>query len=389
MKIALLMGNRFNTWHLQPFARMKDVEITCFRAESEIQKYFADRDDGSATFNMERIYFDTQTGPLPQRMWNTLQTRHRNREPRVVPFWERLEGFDIIQTWELFTDWSEQAAIARDRFGSRCSVMVWDNIPFNMERTPYRRAIKERVISSGDVFLVYSERSRQTLLFEGVNPARIELVNPGVDVERFCPGPGDRAALGVPEDAFLILFVGWFLPRKGLDFLLFALAELLRTHATAQANPHLVMVGSGPGRDRIEGIARRLGIEQNCHFTGSLPYDKMPNAFRCSDAFVLPSIATPEWQEQFGMSIIEAMACGAPVITTWSGAIPEIVGDAGVLCQPNDFVALRETLGELIEDVSKRAVLGNAGRQRVLARYDVRQQAATLEGIYRQIAANL
>ncbi len=120
-----------------------DPEVTAFRAESEIQDHFRGRDDGSFRCAYERIYFDTEAGPPWQRLRKTIATRYRDREPRILPFSERLQGFDIIQSWELFTDWTAQAVAARERYGIPLSVMVWDNIPFNMERNPERRRLKE------------------------------------------------------------------------------------------------------------------------------------------------------------------------------------------------------------------------------------------------------
>lgn len=126
----------------------------------------------------------------------------------------------------------------------------------------------------------------------------------------------------------------------------------------------------------------RLGIAEACSFAGALPYDRMPEAFRCADLFVLPSIATPEWQEQFGMSLIEAMSCGVPVVSTHSGAIPEVAEDAAVLCQPNDFVSLFEALKELILEPGRRTELSGLGRRRAEERFSVDHYAKALNTLY-------
>lgn len=383
MRIALLKGNRFNPWHLQVFKRLRgQPAITAFRAESEIQQHFHSCDDGSLPFTFERIFFDTQIGNPFVRLKNTLLYRYRNREPRLVAFHERLRDFDVIHSWELFTDWSAEAVTAREKFGIPLAVMVWDNIPFNMERNPVRRELKRRVAAAADVFLVHTERSRRTLGIEGVDLDRVVQLDVGVDLEVFCPGERNRTALGVSEDEFLILFVGWFLPRKGLDFLILAIRELLSEPSRKNQKVRLLIVGTGPGRERIEQLIERLGMKAMCTFTGSVPYNRMPEIYRAADVFVLPSIAMPDWQEQFGMSLIEAMACGTPVITTWSGAIPEIVGDAAVLCQPNDFLALYEALKTLIAEPGRRNELGARGRARAQERFDLNRSAAALSDVY-------
>ncbi|MCX5770550.1 MAG: glycosyltransferase [Candidatus Hydrogenedentes bacterium] len=386
LKLALLNGNRFNPWHFQGYKYIKgQPEITAFRAESEIQQFFDARDDGSAGFRFEQIYFDTQAGSPIARLVKSVQTNYLGREPRILPFYERLQGFDLIHSWELFTDWSEQALIAHQKYGAPLLVMVWDNIPFNMERNPFRRDLKKRVAAGADLFVVHTERSRRMLGMEGVDASRIVLVNPGVDTARFCPGPRDRSGFGLDDGDFVILFVGWFLPRKGMDYLLLALHELLHDPACNRRRVRLLAVGSGPGKDRIDRLVERLNLGESCVFTGSLPYNRMPDAFRAADVFVLPSIATPEWQEQFGMSLIEAMSCGTPVVSTLSGAISEIVGDSGILCQPNDFVSILDALKRLMLNPGLREDLAAKGRQRALDLFTLEQFAGGLSGAYARL----
>ena len=379
----MLKGNRFNPWHLQAFNRLADSEVTAFRAESEVQERFHGRDDGSLSFDFERIFFDTEAGPSWRRLKNEIGQRYFDRVPRIVPFHDRLKDFDVIQTWELFTDWTAEALEAKERFGRPVAVMVWDNLPFNMESTGRLRERKRHAVSAADRFIVHTERSRRTLLMEGAPPERIVQIDPGVDTDRFCPGERQREALGLDDDEFVILFVGWLLPRKGIDFLVLALRELVHDDSLRGTRFRLAIAGSGPGQDRVEALIRRAGVEDRCSFIGPFAYDRMPEVFRAADVFVLPSIATPEWQEQFGMSQIEAMACGVPVVSTYSGAIPEIVGDVGVLCQPNDFLSLYEAVKNLAENAGKRKELADAGRQRALERFTLDAYAHGLDEVYK------
>ena len=386
MKLAVLKGNRFNPWHLAPFTRLPDTEAVAFRAESEIQRYFAERGADAAGIETRPIYFDYQASPLWLRLPQWLATRYRNRPPRIVPFSGQLQGFDLIQTWELFTDWTEQALEAKRKWGTPVCVMVWDNIPFNMEDTAERRARKARCIAEADHFIVHTERSRRTLLLEGADPDRISVLDPGVDRARFHPGNGNRKALGLDEGEFVILFVGWMLPRKGLDFLLLALRELIHTPELDGRRFRLAIVGSGPGRDRIDQLAARLDITAHCTFLGSRPYEAMPNIYQSADVFVLPSIATETWQEQFGMSLIEAMACGTPTVTTCSGAIPEIVGDAAAVCQPNDFLALWENIKELVDDPGLRWRFAESGAALARRRFSLDTYTERLAALYKKLA---
>ena len=132
----------------------------------------------------------------------------------------------------------------------------------------------------------------------------------------------------------------------------------------------------------MEALIARLGLQEHCTITGALTYDRMPDVFRTSDIFVLPSVASDEWQEQFGMSLIEAMACGKPCIASLSGAIEEIAGDAALLVQPNDFLSLSRALRRLMQNTDERVSLGAEGRARVRKLFDVELHAATLSDVY-------
>jgi len=382
LKLALLKGNRFNPWHLEPFARLRDVKVTAFRAESEIQRHFAGRGEQPGMFTTERIYFDDEAyapWAVAKRWWRA----RFGGEAKVRPFYDRLEGFDVIQTWELFTDWSEQAMEAKARYGAPVSVMVWDTIPFNNEQTERRRAIKQRVLNEADVFIVHTERSRRMLLMEGADEGRIRMIAPGVDTNRFQPRHVDRQALGMEDEEYVILFVGWFLERKGLDYLVLALHELSKEVSWPL---HLYMVGSGPGQERIEHLLKRADVQYRYTFAGSLPYSRMADVYCASDVFVLPSVAVPGWQEQFGMSLIEAMACGRPVVASMSGAIPEIAGDNVRLVQPNDFMAIEQALEELLGNTKNATKLGVQARGYAADRFDVNKTAAALNAVYAELA---
>ncbi|MFA6244583.1 MAG: glycosyltransferase, partial [Candidatus Hydrogenedentales bacterium] len=269
MKLALLMGNRYNPWHLQPFRLLRgSPHITAFRAESQIQDHFKERGDGTEGLDIERIYFNTQKGSPIARVKHLIRERYFNTNPRLLPFHERMQGYDIAHSWELFTDWSAEALIARERYGVPLVITVWDLLPFNMEREAGRREIKQRVAAGADRFIVYTDRSYRTLRFENVDMGRVVKTPPGVDLDMFSPGISMRASLGLSEDDFLILYVGWFVPRKGIDFLLYAMRELADDPALRGRKVALVMVGSGYGQERVKALVTRLKLEDQCRFTG-------------------------------------------------------------------------------------------------------------------------
>ena len=244
------------------------------------------------------------------------------------------------------------------------------------------RVRKERAVREADRFIVHTERSRRVLDMEGVSEEKIVMMPPGVDEGHFVPGESDRGKFWYGDNEFVILFVGWMLPRKGLDFLVLALRELVNYPALKEFKFKLAVVASGPGGERIANLVSKCGLDESFTFLDTFPYDQMPEVYRAADCFVLPSIATDTWQEQFGMSLIEAMSCGIPVVSTYSGSIPEIGGDAIALCQPNDFLSLYEALRKIVQDEAYRKMLADAGRARVQQEYTLSGYAESLKQVY-------
>jgi len=106
------------------------------------------------------------------------------------------------------------------------------------------------------------------------------------------------------------------------------------------------------------------------------------------DALVLSSRTLPNWKEQFGRVLVEAMACGVPVIGARSGEIPHVIGDAGLIVPEEDSDALRAGLLQLMQDDELRRDLGRRGRQRVLERFTQAQIAAETVDVYRSLSAS-
>jgi len=104
-----------------------------------------------------------------------------------------------------------------------------------------------------------------------------------------------------------------------------------------------------------------------------------------ADIFTLPSIPRKYWQEQFGVVLIESMACAKPIVTTLSGSIPDIMGDCGILVQPNDHFSLYLALKKLILNKSLRDSLGNQARSRAMNSFDMIKIAKKLKYAYSTI----
>lgn len=288
---------------------------------------------------------------------------------------ERLGDAGIVHTVETYWPFSAQAARHCKRNGTPLVVTQWENIPHNFEDSRIRRHCKEYVHRHADAFVAVTERAAFALRTEGVNADRINVIPPGVDTERFRPSPSSNQD-NCPVE---LLYVGRLNRTKGICFLLEAIRQLKTLDLPAF---HLNLIGGGPDDGELQSYARKLNVTSHVTFEGYLPYDEIPGRYRNADIFVLPSIPVERWQEQFGMVLVEAMASGLPVVTTRSGSIPEVVGDAAELVQPADGVALAAALEDLIRSPERRARLGKRSRERAESAYTLDQFAERTAQLY-------
>ena len=166
----------------------------------------------------------------------------------------------------------------------------------------------------------------------------------------------------VPHEGLAIGFVGRLVPQKGLDSLLQALS-LMRG-----SKWHLLIVGDGPERERLEALATELRLAARVRWTGGLPADHVASLWPDLDVLVQPSKVQDDWRETNGHVLIEAMANEVAVLGTDSGVIPELIGDAGLVVPNGDVAALAKAL-EKLEDVNARKTLAQAARARALRLY--------------------
>ena len=168
---------------------------------------------------------------------------------------------------------------------------------------------------------------------------------------------------------------------KGIDLLLHAAAQL-------QGVWRLQIAGDGPVRRSLEQLAQELGIAERVQFDGVIPSGQMPAYLQQMDVLVLPSRTLPNWKEQFGRVLIEAMACEVAVVGSNSGEIPNVIGDAGLIFPEEDVETLRVHLQTLMQTEGLRDALGVAGRERVMVHYTQAQVAAQTVDVYREMVVS-
>jgi glycosyltransferase involved in cell wall biosynthesis len=258
------------------------------------------------------------------------------------------------------------------RFGARVLWFSWQNLnrsyplPFRLIENYNLRYADHAIAGSSGAAGVWREKGY-------AGPLAV-IPQFGVDPDIFAPRPGGRD----PARGFLAGYVGRLVPEKGVDLLLEAVAGM-------DAGWRLAIAGAGTERDHLQVLIRRLGLADRVSFEGEIPSIRMPAFYRELDVLVLPSRSRRNWVEQFGRVLIEAMACGVPVIGSDCGEIPTVVGEAGLIFPEEDTEALREHLTRLMRDLDLWADLARRGRERVLAHFTQAQVAAQTVAVYREL----
>lgn len=293
---------------------------------------------------------------------------------------------DIAHTMETFNAFSHQALTARRRYGTKLVVTVWENRPYAAERFPAKRRMKYEVIQGADLFFAMTPRAARCLELEGADPKRIVVQPPGIDLERFRPAPKPERwleKLSIPADAFVFISVAALVWEKGVYEILQAFKRLTMTQRTDRPL-RLIFAGSGGEKNRLAALANRIGLGGLVIFT-RFPYEEMHEGYTLADVFLLNSAPRPGWLEQFGYVLAEALASGVPIITTRSGSIPEVVGDAALLIPPADFLAVHQAMETLVADAALRRDLAERARARAESEYDAAVNARRIRDAYERI----
>ena len=177
---------------------------------------------------------------------------------------------------------------------------------------------------------------------------------------------------------FIVGYVGRLVPEKGL-------ADTLAAVAQQPSSVQLVFIGDGPMREELEVLSKTLEIEKRVHFLGSKPLTELPALMNLLHVLVLPSLTTARWKEQFGRVLIEAGACKVAVIGSSSGAIPEVIGEAGLIFPEGNIVAFAECLSRLREDRELRTNCGEIGYNQAHGLFSWQCVADDMMEIYRDV----
>ncbi len=329
-----MRGHQANPWELRPWEELDErFDVAYLRT-------------AHSTFDTRRVALESR----PARALRDVLPAGRLGDAIVRLPGDRylhperaMAGADVVHAQELGYWYSMQAARLKARLGFKLVLTIWETLPFratyrNVRTRPYR----ERVLAAADLFLAATERAAACLRMEGVDPGRIEVCSPGVDLARFRAGVPEG-----PPSGHVLLSPGRLVWEKGHQDAMRAVAAIRRgVVGPPREDVRLLIVGRGPEESRLRAYAEDLGIDDRVELRSFVPYDEMPAIFASATALVLASIPTAYWEEQFGMVLAEGMAAGLPIVASCSGAIPEVVRGEAALVAPGDWLGLARSLSE-------------------------------------------
>jgi glycosyltransferase involved in cell wall biosynthesis len=240
------------------------------------------------------------------------------------------------------------------------------------------------ILKNVDLFIAISQEIALGLRSDGVRPEKIVRVMNFVDTKQFYPVNCEeqnmlKIALSADKN-IVINFTGRIVERKGIDVLINAFAQagnLLQSSST------LIIIGTGFDEDKLRNLASKLGITNNVRFLGHSR--EVVKYYQASDIFVLPSYA-----EGMPNSLLEAMACGLPVIASRIGGVVDVVedGKSGILVEPGDVSGLASAMVRLLKDAELRQRLGAEARKRIVEGFSIDRMAEEYIKLYGELIAH-
>ncbi|MCX7839331.1 MAG: glycosyltransferase [Anaerolineae bacterium] len=350
---------------LEELARYADLELTVV-----VPPYWRDE---RGVISFERAYTRGYTLLIEPLRWNG--HFHLHYYPTLPRLLARVRPDLVHIDEEPYNLATWHALRAARRVGAKALFFTWQNI---LRRYPPPFAWMEAyVLRHSDYAIAGNADAVRVLRAKNFCGAVRVIPQFGIDPELFRPNPVASA-----HHEFRIgAGVGRWVEEKGIDV-------LLRAAAGLSGNWRICLRGSGPAHAQLVALARQLGISDRVHFQPPCPSVEMPAFYNQLDVFVMPSRTRPNWKEQFGRALVEAMACGVPVIGSDSGEIPNVIGEAGLIFREDDVDALRTHLIALRDAPTRRTELGTRGRARVLAHLTHARIAQATYDVYREILAS-
>lgn len=365
-KIGIIRGKFLTKYDMEPFELLtKKYDITAFGSKNPFAQDFK--------VPLIKLWSPMDLPDFPYKM--QFLNRLFVDAHYLLGLEEKLKGFDIAHTAETYFNFTRQILNAKQKgYVKKVVISVLENIAFNNEEIWGKKSFKKRAIKETDHFIALSKGAKVALIKEGVADNNISLIGFGINTKKFYPADKRKS------NKIKILFAGRIEAYKGI----FDVLEVFNLVSTKNNDLELTIVGKGSKEKEVRLKTKQLGINDRVKFK-NLSYKEMPQVYREADIFFAPSKRDKYWIEQFGMVFLEAMASGLPIISTKSGAIPEVVGNSGFLSQEEDIKNMENTINKLIEDRKLRNELGEKARQRAIDVFDISVISKKIDRVYERL----
>ncbi|OGY27921.1 MAG: hypothetical protein A2802_02605 [Candidatus Woykebacteria bacterium RIFCSPHIGHO2_01_FULL_43_29] len=267
-------------------------------------------------------------------------------------------GPDVVHIEE--EPWSVaclELMLAAKLFGAKALFFTWENL--SRSHKPWYGLIERINLFLADGAIAGNSEAKVVLETKGFRRPVIVLPQLGIDLETFKKTNPEKVKKELGLKGFVIGFVGRLDPQKGIK-------DLVTSAQKLSFDWQLFIVGNGPLKEWVETESKK---DPRMLYYGVADHSDMPKLFNAMDVFVLPSVSTEVWKEQFGHTLIEAMATQVPVIGSNSGAIPEVIGEAGLIFKEGNVEDLSEKIKQVYEDKKLRKDLSSKGLERVKNHY--------------------
>ncbi len=300
--------------------------------------------------------------------WEALQTlRHLHRE----------KPFDVFHAM-----WADETGLIAVWAGKLLGIPTvvsiaggelvgFEDINYGLQRSRFSRWIVQQALEGADAVVIACFYVQRLIAEHGyrISDERIHTIALGVDTNVFCPS----STSSVKDDDFRLIHAASLVGVKDQ-------ATLLRAFARLKSNVTLDILGIGPERERLEHLAKNLGIGERVHFVGAVHHLDLPKYYQQADLNVLTSR-----HEGLGMVTLEAAACGIPTISTAVGLLPDYP-QMGITVPVGDDEALAKAIQALLEDGERRAALAKSARTALMENFTIEHNAALFRALYRSIS---
>lgn len=299
-----------------------------------------------------------------------------------LPFRILNEDFDVLHThmptpWS--ADWSAVVSAAKKKplVLTYHNDIVGNGIANYIAKVYNKTALKFLLKRAEKVIVSHSNYLQSSPYLQG-HRKKIEIIPAGVDIERFKPGRTE-----VEDTVFFLSLLDEFHRYKGLDYLL----EAMKLVKKEIPRVKLKVGGEGKLLGYYKQKVASLDMKENVDFLGYVPDERIPELYRNCTLFVLPSVSAS--QEGFGIVLLEALACGKPVVSTGIVGVAEDIKkyNTGVIVKPKDTRSLADAIIQVLHDEKETKRMGSNGRKLVEAKYSWAKIAESMEKVYNSLEA--